>query len=39
MKIFNKIMILASLPEILKLAGTVVDRMLKFFDIEIGDEL
>ena len=39
MKIFNKIMILASLPEILKLAGTVADRVLKFFDIEIGDEL
>jgi len=39
MKIFNKIMILASLPKMLKLVGSLADRVLKFLGIEVGDEL
>ncbi len=39
MKIFNKIMILASLPEMLKLVSSLADRLLRFLDIEGGDEL
>ena len=38
MKILDRIILLASLPEMLKLAGSVVDRVFKFLGIEIGDE-
>jgi len=38
MKILDKIILLASLPEMLKLAGSVIERMFKFLGIEIGDE-
>lgn len=39
MKIFNRIIILASLPEMLKLVSSLADRVLEFLGIEIGDEL
>ena len=38
MKILDKIILLASLPEMLKLAGSVIDRVFKFLGVEIGDE-
>ena len=39
MKIFDKIILLASLPEMIKLVGSLADRLLKLLGIEIGDEL
>ena len=39
MKILDRIILLASLPEMLKLAGSVIDRVFRFLGIEIGDEL
>ena len=38
MKILDKIILLASLPEMLNLAGAMIDRLFKFLGIEIGDE-
>ena len=38
MKILDKIILLASLPEMLKFAGSVLERVFEFLGVEIGDE-
>ncbi len=39
MKILDKVIILASLPEILKLVGSSFEEILKIFGIDVGGDL
>lgn len=36
MRILDKVMILASLPELIKLVGSAFEEMLKIFGIDVG---
>lgn len=39
MKILDKIAILISLPELIKLVSSSLERMLKIFNIDLGGDL
>lgn len=38
MRILDKVMILVSLPELIKILGSAVRRMFKIFDIDLGGD-